>query len=120
MHIARSTLERPDGPAGNQRSHRHVRRPERERRRRHRGRGRIVRRSDRTERRRQDDVHRRNHRLRLDVARNGNIRGSGPPLDEAAPARDEWALPNLPVARAVRRSDRRGQPVGRRRAPAVV
>ena len=64
-----------DGAARDRRPDRHVRRPAGQRLRAHRHRTGLVRRPDRAQRRRQDDVHRRHHRLRAVDRRGASFDG---------------------------------------------
>ncbi len=73
-------------------------------------------RPDRPERRREDDIHRRGHRLRAASRRSEHRWSRRHPL---SPARTSPARPRPHVAgdRAVRRSHRAGEPHGRRTSP---
>ena len=85
----------------------------------HRHRARRLRRAHRAQRRRQDDVHRRHHRLR-DLHRAGHVRRRVHPGPAAAPAGAPRPCPHVPVPRVVRGLDRSRQHPRRRRARPLV
>ena len=114
--VVASALADDCGPEGHRNLCQLRRRP-RGRRRRPRGRPRPARRPDRSERRGQDDLHRRDQRLRP-VERPRRARRARPHRPGAARARAARPRSNVAVDRAVRRSQRAREP-GRRVAPPV-